>query len=275
MTTALYESPRGARQRRAAKSSAAALGALLIALGCAVAGSGCEYFVYEWVDEKLHPTSTPTPTPTPTPTNTPTDTPTPTNTPTQTPTETPTATATWTATATSTPPPGGTATATATPTATRTPTRSPTPTATPEEVPLGSVTWLHTNVANWRQTSNLGGVQLSGNEICLDHDRASSWPGVTIGDAVVNSNPWVFVQLGEKWYAGTWEWLRVGQVCKSVTSVCGNHIKVPPLDTWRPREGEKVCFMVSGLARTNVRNVEERTNYVCIRWPFADSGCRP
>ena len=63
------------------------------------------------------------------------------------------------------------------------------------------------------------------------------------------------------------EWLRTGQTTKSARSVNGDHIKVSPLNRWAPRSGETYGFMVSGLARTEARNVQERTNVLMVRWP--------
>jgi hypothetical protein len=51
------------------------------------------------------------------------------------------------------------------------------------------------------------------------------------------------------------------------TERLGDHIKVPPLNRWRPRSGERFGIMVSGLARSTQRNVQERSNVSMVTWP--------
>jgi hypothetical protein len=134
-------------------------------------------------------------------------------------------------------------------------------------ISLGAVTWLHANVSNWAQTANLASVRINGGNITLNYDKAGSWPGANTAGANVNANPWIFVNRGGQWYAATWEWLRVGQTTKSTGSVHGSHIGVAPLNGFSPVSGETYGFMVSGLARDNTRNVQERSNIVMVTWP--------
>lgn len=138
-----------------------------------------------------------------------------------------------------------------------------------DEVPsdFDGVEWLHADVSGWRETGRLSSVRVSGDSITLDYDRARSWPGVNHAGAYVNANPWVFVYRDGRWYAATWEWLRRGQTTKSARSVAGDHIKKPPLQSFRPKSGEVYGFMVSGLARDARRNVRERTQVLMYRWP--------
>ena len=132
---------------------------------------------------------------------------------------------------------------------------------------LGSVRWLHTNVSGWPETATLRSVSIRGGSITLNYNKANSWPGVSHAGANVNANPWIFVNRGGTWYGATWEWLRVGQTTKSVSSVHGSHIKRAPLNNFVPQSGETYGFMVSGLARDKKRNVQERSNVVMLRWP--------
>lgn len=134
------------------------------------------------------------------------------------------------------------------------------------DVSLGSVKWLHSNVSGWDQTANLS-VSFSGGMIRLNYDKAKEWPSVNVDGTDVNANPWVFVKLNGRWYGATFEWLRPGQTSKPTTTVNGDHIKRSPLDSWSPVSGERYGFMVSGLARTDVRNVKERSNVVMATWP--------
>jgi hypothetical protein len=141
---------------------------------------------------------------------------------------------------------------------------------------LDEVTWLHVNVQDWPVTANLSSVSIEGGVICLEYDKANAWPSVDIphnsgnGDVAVVANPWVFMEYNGQWYAGTWEWMGVGQVCKNKASVAGDHIKQPPLGPadWKPASGQELYFMVSGLARfSNIANVSERSNIVKVVWP--------
>jgi len=139
----------------------------------------------------------------------------------------------------------------------------------PREVPadFAGVTWLHTNVSGWPVTADLRSVRVDGGQICLDYDRAGDWPGVDHVGAFVNANPWIFVWHDNRWYAATWEWMRHGQTCKNRAAVAGDHIKRDPLRDFAPRSGEWYGFMVSGLARDNVRNAEERSQVRMVQWP--------
>jgi hypothetical protein len=127
------------------------------------------------------------------------------------------------------------------------------------------VVWLHTNVSGWAQTANLRTV-IHSNSVEMDYNKSTEWRGVNTAGALVNANPWIFVYRDGKWYAATWEWMRHGQTVKSKSAVNGNHIKVSPLNKFTPVMGETYGFMISGLARTNVRNVKERSNVVMVKW---------
>ncbi len=136
---------------------------------------------------------------------------------------------------------------------------------------LESVRWLHPNISAWPVTSDLR-VRFSGSQICLEYDHASDWPIVPIfGGTEVVANAWVFIERDGTWYGATWEWMRPGQTCKAQSSVAGDHIKRAPFDEasgWRPRSGEILYFMVSGLVRSpEYRNVQERTALARVTWP--------
>ena len=132
---------------------------------------------------------------------------------------------------------------------------------------LSNITWLHTNISDWPVTAKLKKVEVRGNSIFLDYDKYNTWPG--IGDGHINANPWVIVKYKGKWYAATWEWLRYGQRTKNVRAVDGSHIKRDPLKNWHPKKGERIGFMVSGLARdmSHFHNVKERSNIYWYVWP--------
>ena len=127
----------------------------------------------------------------------------------------------------------------------------------------GPIHWLHTDVSSWPQTASLH-ASVGGGSINMPYDKAKAWPAVD----GVNANPWVIVNVNGQWYAGTFEWLRHGQTAKPMSVLSGGgHIKVAPLSSWRPRSGERIGLMVSGLARTSMRNVKERSNVVMVTWP--------
>lgn len=129
----------------------------------------------------------------------------------------------------------------------------------------GPITWLHTNVSDWPVTSSLN-ASVGGGTISMPYDKARVWPSV----GGLNANPWVIVKYDGKWYAATFEWFRYGQTSKPVgvlNGALGDHIKVAPLNRWRPRSGERIGLMVSGLARAQSRNVKERTNVSMVTWP--------
>jgi hypothetical protein len=112
-------------------------------------------------------------------------------------------------------------------------------------------------------------ARVEGGKVILNYDKAKVWPGkaTTAGDGL-NANPWIIVEVGGRWYAGTFEWLRFGQTSKPQATVAGDHVKRAPLsDNWRPASGQIAYVMVSGLCRHTERNVEERTNPVKIVWP--------
>ena len=128
----------------------------------------------------------------------------------------------------------------------------------------GTVKLLHTDVSSWPVTASLHASV--GGTINLPYSKAKVWPAVD----GVNANPWVFVNLDGQWYAATFEWLRQGQTSKPkgvLDGSMGDHIKVAPLSSWRPHSGERIGLMVSGLARTKMRNVQERSNVVMVTWP--------
>ncbi len=150
-------------------------------------------------------------------------------------------------------------------------------TAFPPDLSLSDVTWLHTDVSGWSVTAGLSSVSFSSTEICLDYDKAGVWSSVIIGgDTEVVANPWVFIwhpsldDLGGQWYGATWEWMRPDQTCKGQYGVAGDHIKQDPFGItsgWRVSSGERIYFMVSGLARSTERNHEERSEPLLVTWP--------
>ena len=134
----------------------------------------------------------------------------------------------------------------------------------PAEI-TGPIKWLHNDVSSWPVTASLS-ASVGGGTISMPYSKSKVWPAVD----GVNANPWVIVNLNGQWYAATFEWFRHGQTSKPVgvlNGSMGDHIKVSPLNAWRPRSGERIGLMVSGLARAQSRNVRERSNIVMVTWP--------
>lgn len=131
-------------------------------------------------------------------------------------------------------------------------------------VGFSGVKWLATDVSGWSQTASLS-ASITGSEIKMNYNKSRVWPAVD----GVNANPWAIVNIGGKWYAGTFEWLRYGQTSKPkavLDGSKGDHFKKAPLSSWQPQAGERFGIMVSGLARTSTRNVKERSNVSMVTW---------
>ncbi len=140
-----------------------------------------------------------------------------------------------------------------------------------DELDLRQVTFLHRDISRWPVTSTITNVRITPSEICVDHTGAGRFPTSTFGTIQVEGNVWILAQFGGRWYAATYDWLRIGQTCKGMTAreLGVDQIRIAPMDaSWPgPRSGETVGFMVSARARDEVRAGEERTNVVLVRWP--------
>ena len=140
-----------------------------------------------------------------------------------------------------------------------------------DEIDLSTVVWLHTNVSSWPQTSTITSTTIGAPPICINHTKVGKWPtGDFSGSgATVDSNVWVFANIGGTWYAATWEWLRAGTTCKNLgASDFKTHVNgVAPLSSWTPKSGEQIGLMVSTPARLGVPGIRERTNVVLRTWP--------
>lgn len=130
---------------------------------------------------------------------------------------------------------------------------------------IGAISWKGKNVSSWPVTATLR-ASVSGGTVKLDYDKARVWPEV---DGVC-ANPWAIVNIGGRWYAATFEYLRPGQKSKpsyTLDGSHGDHFKTEPLSSWRPQSGEVFGLMVSGLCRGGLSNVKERSNICIVRWP--------
>lgn len=126
-------------------------------------------------------------------------------------------------------------------------------------------------VATFEQTGTLSvsvteePVNVFGRQINLIYDKAFVWPADNNG---VNGNTWGFVKVGDIWYGGTWEYIGFGRTDRSEGSFVGpKHFRFPPLQNFRPVDGEVYGFMITPVVRNNTRpSVRERTNIAFYRW---------
>jgi hypothetical protein len=120
------------------------------------------------------------------------------------------------------------------------------------------------DIADFKITSTVTNVTISRTSICIFHTKAGKWP---VRDGA-EGNPWVAAFVDGKLHAGTYEWLRPGQVCKGITqSNIGPHIKYGALANWIPKTGETVYFWVSTLARLGSRTIDEMAAPFAKVWP--------
>jgi hypothetical protein len=137
-----------------------------------------------------------------------------------------------------------------------------------DQIDLGRVSWLHADASQWAVTSRIKDVKIGANTISIDHTKAGQWPVFDFQGIAVEGNPWIFVQRNGTWHGATYDWLRPGQIEKSIRGdELGPHTKSAALADWRPQPGELVGFMVSTIARTADRTANERTNIALVPWP--------
>ncbi|MFQ3244305.1 MAG: hypothetical protein ACI9SP_000933 [Arenicella sp.] len=117
---------------------------------------------------------------------------------------------------------------------------------------------------------DLGGPDsFGGTQVILNNSRKGDWPN-NIFDCC-NANAWVVVKVGETWYAGTWEFVRVNQTIKSTLALVGpGHIKHAPLGRFAPKAGEIYGFFNSCITRNGIQsdksNCRERSNIALYKW---------
>lgn len=127
-------------------------------------------------------------------------------------------------------------------------------------------------ISGFAETATLD-ASISGGSVILNYNKKNSWPAASgqIGGTNLNccnANAWAFIKVGEKWYGGTWEFLRVGQTVKQLSALRGpSHLKFSPLGGYQARNGDVIGLMVAGITRgsTSYNNVRERSNIVFFR----------
>lgn len=133
------------------------------------------------------------------------------------------------------------------------------------------------NVSSWPETNRIISVDQDGGgdgPMCIDHTKRGLWPTTPfLGDPNnhIEGNQWYFARINGQWYAGAGEWLRPGQLCKSgqlTTQIGPDGTWGGPMDTWVPRIGELVGYMVTTPARAypDMKTLDERSNVVVLPW---------
>lgn len=132
------------------------------------------------------------------------------------------------------------------------------------EPDLTHVVWLGTNVASWSETVTLTATI---DPVNLRLSFTDNWTAQRIGSRSVEGTAWIFVYQNGTYYAAPFSDVLAGQRTWSRTDVNGVLVDLPPvISTWVPTPGVRYWFMVSGIARTQVRNSSERSSLVPIVW---------
>jgi len=120
-------------------------------------------------------------------------------------------------------------------------------------------------VKSWPIGATMGNFTIQNGFINMPYSASNSWPGIRIFGTTVNANAWGIVRVGGVWRAGTWEWLRIGQTTKKLSSFQRGHFRfIPDIN---PQPGDLFGFFVSGTARGGQpTNIARRSNYIVYEW---------
>jgi hypothetical protein len=131
------------------------------------------------------------------------------------------------------------------------------------------------NVSSWPVTDRILSVDQDGGDghICIDHEKRGIWPAVAFVEpgAEIEANQWYFARINGQWYGGAGEWVRPGQICKTgqmSSSIGPDGTWGGPMDTWVPKPGELVGYMMTTPARNwpDISTLDERSNIVVLPW---------
>lgn len=139
------------------------------------------------------------------------------------------------------------------------------------------------NISGWPITDTIRAVEQDGNypgPMCIDHTKRGVWPTSDFfGDpgTQVESNQWYFAFIGNTWYGGSGENMRPNQICKQgqMSEAIGpDGTWGGPMDTWAPRKGDLVGFMMTTPARfwPDMKTLDERSNMVVQPWVDTRAG---
>jgi lysophospholipase L1-like esterase len=155
---------------------------------------------------------------------------------------------------------------------------------------INNIRWsFGPDVSQWPITSSLNSVTFNGNEICTYYSKVGSWPAYrpyTDFSIDAEANPWIIVKINGQWNACPYEWYYVGTQCRDdMSATVLKESDRCSIASWNPVVGEKVCFMVTTLARNNIytwgsdvngkpyAHQNQRTNIKCVGWKGQGQGC--
>lgn len=129
-------------------------------------------------------------------------------------------------------------------------------------------------VATWAETATLS-VSHNSSALRIINSKRAVWPkelhSILQSDCC-NASAWVFARFNGVWNAATFEYMRFDQIIKGPYTVNGTQVGLAPFKSgsyvWTPNQGEVIAFMVSGMARRNLNdvNVRERSNVYLYKW---------
>lgn len=133
------------------------------------------------------------------------------------------------------------------------------------------------NISAWPVTAKIRAVEQDGappGPMCIDYDRRTDWPTTDFFNdplVQVQANQWYFAFIGGIWYGGSGENMRPNQICKQgqMSEAIGpDGTWGGPMDTWTPRAGELVGYMMTTPARfwPGMKTTDERSAMVIQPW---------
>lgn len=132
------------------------------------------------------------------------------------------------------------------------------------------------NIANWPITNKIIEVDQDGGDghMCINHAKRGNLPVSFFEDnplVPIEANQWYFARINGQWYGGAGEWLRVNQICKEgqkSEDIGKDGTWGGPMDSWIPKRGELVGYMISTPARAwpTWKTVDERSDVVVRPW---------
>ena len=148
----------------------------------------------------------------------------------------------------------------------------------------GKIVWPENakEVANWEATSKITSfdINTTNGQVSIAHTKTGQWnPTTSINsDSVedpVEGNAWIIVPLNGKGYAAPYDWIGKSDPdhMLDVDTLDGLYQQLPirsnvsELANWEPLPGDKIGFMVSGLVKGDIKNVEERSKMIRVTLP--------
>lgn len=155
------------------------------------------------------------------------------------------------------------------------PVTPPAPPST-DAIPVDEIIWHHASPAKFAVTAELSDVRFNGRTVTWAATYPDSWPQWQASPDLpfVVGNPWVFAKIEGRWHASTFEWVRAGTQRIDLQWQNDNppfiQAKTAPINAWRPKTGDPVCWMLSTLVRSGIKpasSPKERSPIVCTVWP--------